>query len=64
MLDYTTSTKVIVDKVASSIESFVVTELKKFEGHRQVPLALMIALVIFIPIVAYVTLQATTSMFK
>jgi hypothetical protein len=51
-------------QVATDIEAFVASELFKFEGHRRVPLSLIIALAIFIPIVAYVTLQATTSMFK
>jgi hypothetical protein len=64
VLDYTTSTRGIVDKVAKDIEGFVTLELLKFEGHRRIPLALMVTLAAFIPIVAYVTLQATTSMFK
>jgi hypothetical protein len=64
VFDYTTSTKTIVDKVATDIEMFVAAKLLRFEGHRRIPLSLIIALAIFIPIVAYVTLQATTSMFR
>lgn len=40
------------------------TELARFENHKTIPLALVISLTCFIPIVAYITLQATTSMFK
>ena len=64
MLDYTTSTRLLVSRVAGDIESFVAAELLKFEANRRVPFSLIIALTIFIPMVAYVTLQATTSMFK
>lgn len=63
-LDYTTSTKDIVDQLTHQIEEFVVKELGRFEGHKTLPLALIISLFLFIPVVAYVTLQATTSMFQ
>ena len=36
----------------------------RFDDHKTLPLTLLISLAIFIPIVAYVTLQATISMFK
>ena len=39
-------------------------ELARFEGHKTIPLALIISLTAFIPVVAYITLQATTSMFR
>ena len=64
MLMYTRTVKGIVDDVSKDIEVFVQQELERFQGHRAIPFSLMIGLSIFIPIVAYVTLQATTSMFK
>jgi hypothetical protein len=64
VVDYTESTRDIVEKVAQNIEAFVAAELQRFEAHRRIPLSLIIALSIFIPMVAYVTLQATTSMFR
>ena len=39
-------------------------ELARFDAQKTLPMALIVSLVIFIPLVAYVTLQATTSMFK
>lgn len=57
-------TKGIVDKLASDIEVFVARELSRFEGHKTIPLSIIVSLILFVPIVAYVTLQATTSMFK
>ena len=50
--------------VSKDIEDFVELEQMRFKGMKQIPLILMIALAIFIPVVAYVTLQATSSMFK
>ena len=64
MLMYTRTVKLIVDNVSKDIEKFVQIELERFQGHRSITLSLIIGLSIFIPIVAYVTLQATTSMFK
>ena len=64
MLYYTRATKGIVDEVAIDIEKFVSSELARFENHRSIPLGLIISLSLFVPIVAYVTLQATTSMFQ
>ena len=64
LLEYTTSTKNIVDGLSVDIEDFVATELARFEGHKTIPLTLLISLTLFIPVVAYITLQATTSMFK
>jgi hypothetical protein len=64
MLMYTRTVKNIVSSVSKDIEAFVQLELERFQAMRQLPLALSIGLSIFIPIVAYVTLQATTSMFK
>ncbi len=64
VLEYTTLVKSIVDGVAEDIESFVAKELKRFRGHRTLPLALMILLAFMIPIIVYVTYLSTTSMFK
>ena len=64
MLMYTRTVKSIVNDASKDIERFVQLELERFQGHRTIPLSLMVGLSIFIPIVAYVTLQATTSMFK
>ena len=64
MLLYTKTVKDIVVMVSKDIEDFVQLEQIRFKGMRQIPMILMIALVIFIPLVAYVTLQATSSMFK
>ena len=64
MLMYTRTVKSIVNVVSRDIEGFVQIELERFERMKQVPLALMVGLAIFIPTVAYVTLQATSSMFK
>ena len=64
MLLYTKTVKDIVSLVSRDIEKFVQMELVRFKQMRQIPLFLMISLCIFIPVVAYVTLQATTSMFK
>ena len=64
MLKYTKTVKDIVVMVSKDIEDFVQLEQIRFKGMRQIPMILMIALVIFIPLVAYVTLQATSSMFK
>jgi hypothetical protein len=64
MLLYTRTVKSIVTHVSSEIEHFVVLELARFDAQKALPMALIISLVIFIPLVAYVTLQATTSMFK
>ena len=50
--------------VSTEIEGFVVIELARFDAQKTLPMALIVALVVFIPLVAYVTLQATTSMFK
>lgn len=64
LLKYATSTQKILDGLTKGIEEFVAKELARFESHKTIPLALLIILALFIPIVAYVTLQATTSMFK
>ena len=64
MLLYTQTVKAIVTTVSDDIEDFVQLELERFNQMKQIPLILMIALAIFIPVVAYVTLQATSSMFK
>lgn len=64
MLLYTKTVKDIVVMVSKDIEDFVELEQMRFKGMKQIPLILMIALAIFIPVVAYVTLQATSSMFK
>lgn len=64
MLMYTRTVKAIVTLVSKDIEKFVQLELERFQAMRQLPLILVVGLSIFIPIVAYVTLQATTSMFK
>ncbi|XP_059089436.1 uncharacterized protein LOC131885421 [Tigriopus californicus] len=64
LLEYAASTQKILDGLTQGIEKFVAKELARFESHKTVPLALLIILALFIPIVAYVTLQATTSMFK
>ena len=64
MLLYTKTVKGIVSTVSKDIEAFVVLEQIRFQGLKQIPLILMIGLAIFIPVVAYVTLQATSSMFK
>ena len=64
MLLYTRTVKSIVTHVSTEIEGFVVVELARFDAQKTLPMALIISLVIFIPLVAYVTLQATTSMFK
>ena len=53
-----------MDGLTIDIEEFVAKELERFESHKTLPLALLISLALFIPVVAYVTLQATTSMFK
>ena len=63
-MSYTRIVKGIVAEVSNNIETFVQKELERFQNHRSIPLALIIALSIFVPVVAYVTLQATTSMFK
>jgi len=62
--EYTASTKAIVDDLTDEIEAFVATELARFENHKTLPLILIFVLACFVPIVAYVTLQATVSMFK
>ena len=64
MLLYTRTVKSIVTHVSTEIENFVVLELARFDAQKTLPMALIVSLVIFIPLVAYVTLQATTSMFK
>jgi len=64
MLLYTKTVKDIVVMVSKDIEDFVELEQKRFKNMKQIPMILMIALAIFIPIVAYVTLQATSSMFR
>ena len=64
MMLYTRTVKNIVSTVSKDIEAFVQMEIERFENMKQVPAALIIALGIFIPVVAYVTLQATSSMFK
>ena len=64
MLLYTKTVKAIVTKVSKDIEGFVLLEQERFNAMKQIPMILMISLAIFIPIVAYVTLQATSSMFK
>jgi hypothetical protein len=64
MLEYTTLVKSIVDEVAKDIEIFVQTELERFNGHRSIPLVIIIVLAVMVPIIIYVTYMATTSMFK
>ena len=64
MLLYTRTVKSIVTHVSTEIEGFVVVELARFDAQKTLPMALIVSLVVFIPLVAYVTLQATTSMFK
>ena len=64
MLLYTKTVKDIVVIVSKDIEDFVELEQNRFKAMKQIPMILMIALAIFIPVVAYVTLQATSSMFK
>ena len=64
MLLYTRTVKGIVTTVSRDIESFVLLEQERFQAMKQIPMILMVSLAIFIPIVAYVTLQATSSMFK
>ena len=64
MLLYTKTVKGIVTMVSKDIEDFVLLEQQRFNAMKQIPMILMIGLAIFIPIVAYVTLQATSSMFK
>ena len=64
MLLYTKTVKDIVVIVSKDIEDFVELEQNRFKAMKQIPMILMIALAIFIPVVAYVTLQATSSMFR
>lgn len=64
MLMYTKTVKNIVNVVSKDIEDFVQIELERFDKMKQVPLGLMVGLAVFIPTVGYVTLQATSSMFK
>ena len=64
MLMYTKTVKNIVTGVAEDIEHFVQIELERYQAMRQFPFMLILSLSVFIPIVAYVTLQATSSMFK
>ena len=63
-LEYTTTVKKIVDDMASDIEVFVQTELERFNGHRTVPLVIIIVLGLMVPIIVYVTFLSTTSMFQ
>lgn len=63
-LEYTTTVKNIVDDMAEDIEVFVQTELERFNGHRTIPLAIIIVLGLMVPIIVYVTYLSTTSMFQ
>ncbi len=64
LLEYTSSTKKIVDGLTTTIETFVADELSRLGSHATVPLIIIIILVMFVPVVAFVTLQATTSLFQ
>ena len=64
LLRYTRAVKSISDQVAIDIEEFVADELLRYEEYRTVPLILIISLSLFVPVVAYITLEATSSMFK
>ena len=50
--------------MARDIEVFVQNELERFNGHRTIPLAIIIVLGIMVPVIIYVTYLSTTSMFK
>ena len=39
-------------------------ELARFQGHKTIPMILFVSLTFFVPVVAYITLQATRSMFR
>ena len=63
-LEYSTVVKGIVDSMASDIEVFVQRELERFNGHRSIPLGIIIILGLMVPVIIYVTYLSTTSMFK
>ena len=63
-LEYTTEVKKIVDSMAEDIEVFVQDELERFNGHRTVPLSIIIVLGLMVPIIVYITYLSTTSMFQ
>ena len=62
-LEHSTLVKGLVDDMARDIEVFVQSELDRFNGHRTIPLSIIIVLGIMIPIIVYVTYLSTTSMF-
>ena len=63
-LEHSSLVKKIVDDMARDIEVFVQNELERFNGHRTIPLAIIIVLGIMVPVIIYVTYLSTTSMFK
>jgi hypothetical protein len=46
------------------IEDFVAEELEKFEGKKKIPVAIFVTLAVFMPVVTYITLQTTISMYR
>lgn len=62
-LEHSTLVKKIVDDMARDIEVFVQKELERFNGHRTVPLVIIVILGIMVPVIIYVTYLSTTSMF-
>nr|XP_040564426.1 LOW QUALITY PROTEIN: atrial natriuretic peptide receptor 2-like [Lepeophtheirus salmonis] len=63
-IKYQRNTRLIIEKLAKSIGKFVEKEFQKYNSRKIIPLVLIILLSIFIPIVVYITLQASASMFR
>ena len=64
MLQYTQAVKKIVDEMAIDIEEFVNENVAINQKRQLAPLALIISLLLFVPVIIYVTLNANFSIFR
>ena len=64
MIIYTKSTwkDIILDRVATNINEIVVENIDQYQEDQVLPIALMIFISLFIPLILYLTYKATLSM--
>ena len=64
MVKYTQALTNIVEKIAANISKLVVETVDNYEDEHLLPVALIIFISSFVPIILYITLKATLSMYK
>ena len=62
MLIYTKSTKLIINRIADDIGSFVDETVDDYQENQVLPIVLMVFTTIFVPLILYITFKGTVSM--